>query len=335
MPVVKNKYSFNIIMDCENGNPNGSPDDDNRPRTDFQTRHGLISAESLKRKTRDLGERLGEKIFVQHETNLNKSIFQARQETGNPRATPTKDDVRKAEDWMSAWFFDVRAFGAVMSSGPNGGRLTGPVQIFPATSIDPVQILDWTLTRDAVAKDLPNATSVQDYEKWEAEQPSGSMRTFGRKSFIPYGLYMAKGTIAPFEAQRTGFSEADLEAIFELMFNMFEQHYSSNSGIMTIRRIIIFRHVGTSLVAEERARQALMGCAKTQDLLELGKIISIQRIDPNRPPRAYSDYTVTVDATKIPPGVEMLDLSDWDLEAYRGEWVKTQKREPKVPSKTQ
>ena len=235
---------------------------------------------------------------------------------------------------MSARFFDVRAFGAVMSSGANGGRLTGPVQIFPATSVDRVQILDWTLTRDAIAKDLPNATSVQDYEKWEAEQPSGSMRTFGRKSFIPYGLYTAKGTIAPFKEQRIGFSIADLETVFELIFNMFEQHYSSNSGIITIRRIISFRHVGTSLVAEERARQALMGCAKTQDLLELGKIIAIARVDPARPPRAYTDYGVTVDTTKIPLGVEMLDLSDWNLKAFRSEWVKTRKREPKVPSKT-
>ena len=331
MKPIENRYEFLLIFDCENGNPNGDPDADNLPRTDSQDGHGLISDVSIKRKLRDYVALRGKEIFVKHKTNLNRAIQEAREQAGQPKAKATKATVEDASKIMCERFFDVRTFGAVMTTGANAGQVLGPVQITLARSIDPIHTMDWSITRVAKTEDLKSGKTTADYEKWEEEHAATDLQTMGRKSFIPYGLYVVKGFISAFEAEKTGFSQEDFELLCEAMLNMFEHSRSASRGLITTRRLIIFKHVGSAENLEDRKRQAKLGRVPAQRLLEQGNVVSITRSNQDRVPRAYADYTVTVDETKLPNSIEMLDLDLWDEEVFRADW--TVKRQPEVSAK--
>ncbi|MEY4530736.1 MAG: hypothetical protein RLZZ156_1457 [Deinococcota bacterium] len=332
MGVINNRYEFMLIFDCENGNPNGDPDTENLPRIDSQDGHGLVSDASLKRKIRDLVARIGEKIFVEHDINLNRKIFEAREKTGKA-GKATKEAVDQAAKLMCETYFDVRTFGAVMSTGANAGQLVGPVQIIPARSVDPIHIMDWGITRVAVTETVKNAKSLGDYEVWEVNQPKDQLRTMGRKALIPYGLYVAKGFISAFDAENTGFSEDDLQLLFEALLNMFEHSRSGSRGMMSARKLVIFKHIGDAIKPEHSEQQAKLGRVPAHYLLDLGSVVSITRKDTNRPPRAFNDYTVTVDASVLPKGIEMLVLDMWDMDLYTNGWVSRPQREPDMKSK--
>ena len=313
MKPIQNKYDFMFLFDCEYGNPNGDPFNGNLPRIDFEDGHGLVNNACLKRLIRDYVELYGYKNFIALETNLNRFIFEARQKTGDPHATPTQQATNAAASWMCEQFFDVRTFGGVMTTGANAGQLRGPVQIHLAKSVDPVQIIEMGIVRGAVAVKVKNAKTVQDYLDWETQQPRDQLHTMGRKSLIPYGLYVAKGHISVPLAQKTGFSEEDLKMLFQSIMNMFEHNRSDSKGLMTTQRLVVFKHVGDPTVPiEARTKQAQNGCAAAQKLLLNGQIVSITRTDTSKPPRAYADYQVNVDISKIPIGIEMLDLEYWD-----------------------
>lgn len=322
MNTIANRYEFLYFFDCENGNPNGDPDAANAPRIDPEDLHGLVSDVAMKRRLRNYvqmakGNAMPHAIYIQHATNLNRQIMRAHEQTGGYElgGKATKDRVSKAAHWMCANFFDVRALGAVMSTGPNAGQVRGPVQFSFARSIDPILSLDASITRMAIAKDVPTAKSSVDYEKWESEQDEATLRTMGRKSLIPYGLFAAKGFISANLAEGTGFDEDDLGLLWESLINMYDHDHSASKGFMSARKLIVFKHVGTDTDPEQRKRQAMMGCAPAHRLLDFSSpgrnienaIVALShRVET--PPRSFHDYTMQVHKDRMPRGVEVIEL---------------------------
>ncbi|MBF6593302.1 MAG: type I-C CRISPR-associated protein Cas7/Csd2 [Thermaceae bacterium] len=320
---IQNRYEFMLIFDCKDGNPNGDPDSGNAPRVDPEDGHGLVSDVAIKRRIRNYAQAAGQNIFIQHGTNLNRPIFEAHEQTeGGFMGTKTKGKVGAARDWMCEQFFDVRTFGAVMSTGANAGQVRGPVQITFARSVNPIFASEFSITRGAVAEDVKNAKTVADWLKWEAEQPEDKLRTMGRKSQISYGLYVARGFISAHLAQGTGFSEDDLKVLLESLLNMYEHDRSASKGLMSTRKLIVFKHVGTDPNnTEQNGRQAMLGCAPAHRLLDLGQVVSIHLSDQSKPPRHFSDYEVVAEASKLPRGVQMLELDYWDEGKLETGWV--------------
>lgn len=315
--VIQNRYEFLFLFDCENGNPNGDPDAGNAPRIDPEDMRGLVSDVALKRRVRNYvqfvhANKAPYAIFIEHATNLNRPITKAHEETGGvPEKGANKEKVKMARNWMCKTFYDVRTFGAVMSTGPNAGQVRGPVQFSFARSLDPVLPLDISITRMAVTEDVPKAKTSEDYKKWEDEQDEDKLRTMGRKNLIPYGLYVAKGFISANLAEETGFTEDDLSLLWETLANMYDHDRSASKGYMSCRGLYVFKHVGTDTDEEQRKRQAKLGCAPAQALLDIGKVIDIQkdeekmRKDNAVVPRRFEHYKVSVDKDKIPAGVEL------------------------------
>jgi CRISPR-associated protein Csd2 len=305
---IKNRYEFLFLFDCENGNPNGDPDSGNAPRVDPQDMRGLVSDVAQKRRVRNYvqtarGNAMPDAIFIEHATNLNTKIVKAHEETkGGLVADAGREKVALARAWMCQNFYDVRAFGAVMSTGANAGQVRGPVQFAFARSLDPVLPLDACITRMAVAEDVKGAKSSKDYEKWESDQPEDELRTMGRKSLIPYGLYVGKGFISAHLAEETGFSDGDLKLFWEALLNMYEHDRSASKGLMSVREVFVFKHVGTDDGnAEQRKQQAILGCAPAHKLFDL---VKVQKKTGVEAPRKYEDYTVAFDKAGLPKGVE-------------------------------
>jgi CRISPR-associated protein Csd2 len=331
---ITNRYEFLFLFDCENGNPNGDPDAGNAPRIDHQDMHGLVSDVAIKRRIRNYvqlanGNSMPNAIFIAHASNLNEAIARSAEATAVEDKTGTKEKAGVANKqkvdartrWMCDNFYDVRTFGAVMSTGANAGQVRGPVQIAFSRSVDPVLTMDIAITRMAVA-DGPTKKNptVEDYMAWTAEQAEDKLRTKGRKSLIPYGLYVGKGFISAHLADKTGFSRADLKMLFEALVNMFEHDRSSSKGVMTVRLpIYVFKHVGTGTQEEQKARQAKLGCCPAQTLFE-----EVVKISHNKEmmasdfvllPRKWSHYDVIAKRDSLPQGIELIEirsLSDID-----------------------
>lgn len=321
MSAIQNRYEFLYLFDCENGNPNGDPDAGNSPRIDPEDMHGLVSDVALKRRVRNyiqtaFGNAAPNAIFVEHATNLNKPITAAHVATnGAPGGGANRVQVNSARSWMCQQFFDVRTFGAVMSTGANAGQVRGPVQVSFSRSVDPILPMDVSITRMAVAEKVTGASTVQDYEDWESKQEEDKLRTMGRKALIPYGLYVAKGFISANLAAGTGFSEEDLDNFWQALANMYDHDRSASKGVMSCRGLYVFKHVGTDTDPTQRVRQAMLGCAPAHRLLDFSTparpldnvIIDIShREGLTGSPRSFADYRVTVDESRLPAGVELI-----------------------------
>jgi CRISPR-associated protein Csd2 len=311
---ITNRYEFLFLFDCVNGNPNGDPDTGNAPRIDPETMIGLVSDVAIKRRIRNYvqiarGNQMPDAVFVEHATNLNRPIARAHEETGGlagDKKGASKARVEAAKHWMCQSFFDVRTFGAVMSTGANAGQVRGPVQIAFARSVDPVLPLDLSITRMAVAENVKGANSSAEIARWEAEQPEDKLRTMGRKALIPYGLFVGRGFISAHLAQETKFSEADLALLWESLLNMYEHDRSASKGLMSVHRpLFVFRHDGTDTDPVQRRRQAMLGCAPAHELFDL---VTVTRKPGAEAPRDFSDYEVTVHRDRVPPGVTLLEL---------------------------
>ncbi|HHD64047.1 MAG TPA: type I-C CRISPR-associated protein Cas7/Csd2, partial [Desulfobulbaceae bacterium] len=270
---IQNRYEFVYLFDVENGNPNGDPDAGNMPRIDPETNHGLVTDVCLKRKIRNYTEiakeeESGYAIYVREKAVLNQQhelayINNPDIEKPQAKKLPKKEEeARRITRWMCDNFFDVRTFGAVMTTDVNCGQVRGPVQINFARSIDPILPLDISITRMAV-------TNERDLEK---------ERTMGRKSIVPYGLYRAEGYISAHLAKKTGFSDEDLEFLWEALINMFDHDHSAARGKMTARKLIVFKH------------DTKLGNAPAHELFDLVRVTKKN----DGPPRAYFDYDVTV-----------------------------------------
>ena len=281
---IKNRYDFIYLFDVQDGNPNGDPDGDNAPRTDYETGQGLVTDVCLKRKVRNyvqikMGEDLQNQIFVKEGAILNNEIKKAYKALDlKPKEKGKESDNKdKARQYMCEHYYDIRAFGAVMSTGDNAGQVRGAVQLTFARSIDPVVTSEHTVSRIAV-------TDEKDKDK---------ASTFGRKATVPYGLYRAHGFVSAALARETTFSEDDLELLWEALKNMFDLDRSAARGLMAARRLIVFKHKDD------------LGNAPAHKLFEL---VKVEAKDPSRPARSFSDYEITVDESKLPKGVELLDL---------------------------
>ena len=325
---IKNRYDFVYLFDVQDGNPNGDPDGDNSPRTDYETGQGLVTDVCLKRKIRNYVEVLRDssysrenprftperlaclKMFVREKAILNKTIVEEFEEANKGVSEKTQEDcTERARMQMCKYYYDVRAFGAVMSTGKEkeekqgnnteadgegaksaknnkkdsskikktAGQVRGAVQLTFARSIDPVVISEHTVTRMAV-------TDEKDKDK---------ERTVGRKATVPYGLYRAHGFISAALARETTFSEDDLDLLWEALKNMFDLDRSAARGLMAARRLIVFKHKDD------------LGNAPAHKLFEL---VKVEAKDPSRPARSFSDYEITIDESKLSEGVELLDL---------------------------
>ncbi|CAK8719939.1 Type I-C CRISPR-associated protein Cas7/Csd2 [Candidatus Electronema aureum] len=281
---VKNRYEFVYLFDIKNGNPNGDPDSGNMPRIDPETSQGIVTDVCLKRKIRNFVELLkgGEgkySIYIKEKAVLAERRAPAYEAVKEDKAA---DKITKARDWMCANFFDVRTFGAVMSTTKNNcGQVRGPVQFSFGESIDPVVPLEASITRMAV-----------ETEK-EAESQSGDNRTMGRKAYIPYGLYRAHGYISAAFAKNTGFSEDDLQLLWDALINMFDHDRSAARGEMSARKLIVFKH------------ESELGNAPAGKLFEL---VEVKRKDKSAPPRSFTDYDVSFAKDKLPQGVSVQEL---------------------------
>ena len=289
MEPIKNRYEFVILFDVENGNPNGDPDAGNMPRIDPETGYGLVTDVCLKRKIRNYVETAkegesGYRIYVKDGVPLNRSDLEACKAVGvdeNKLKEAKKKDEnldKKLRDFMCSNFFDIRTFGAVMTTFVKGalncGQVRGPVQLGFARSIDPILPQEVTITRVAI-------TTEADAEKKGTEM--------GRKYIVPYGLYRAEGYISANLARKTtGFSEDDLALLWQAILNMFELDRSAARGNMAVRELIVFKH------------DSELGNAPAYKLFEL---VKVARKDGVTAPRAYSDYTVTLDEAHLPDGV--------------------------------
>lgn len=294
MDAIKNRYEFVVLFDVENGNPNGDPDAGNMPRIDPETGLGLVTDVCLKRKIRNYVEAVkegesGYRIYIKDNVPLNRSDAEACTYIGVDPAKlkeAKKKDANldeKIRDFMCANFFDIRTFGAVMTTFVKGalncGQVRGPVQLGFARSVDPIVPQEVTITRVAI-------TTEADAEKKGTEM--------GRKYIVPYGLYRAEGFISANLARKTtGFSEEDLELLWQAILNMFELDHSAARGKMAVRELIVFRH------------DSELGNAPTYKLFDL---VKVQRNPDVVVPRAYSDYQVSVDEGKLPTGVSCIRM---------------------------
>lgn len=291
MSAIAHRYEFVYLFDITNGNPNGDPDAGNLPRLDPETNRGLVTDVCLKRKIRNFvslekENSTGYAIYVQEKAVLNnqhRKAYEAVGITSEDKKLP-KDEAKAREitSWMCANFFDVRTFGAVMTTGVNAGQVRGPIQIAFATSIDPVVPLEISITRMAVATEK------------EAEAQGGDNRTMGRKHIIPYGLYRAHGFISAKLAERTGFSDADLQLFWRALTNMFEHDRSAARGEMAARKLIVFEH------------DSDMGNAPAHVLFDA---VKVKQIDgAQSAPRSFADYQVQIDSGAIPKGVTVQEV---------------------------
>lgn len=288
MAVLKNRFEFVYLFDVTNGNPNGDPDAGNMPRLDPETNQGLVTDVCIKRKVRNYVALAKESepgfgIYMQEKSVLNnqhKKAYEALDIEPEPKKLP-KDQQKSADltRWMCNNFFDVRAFGAVMTTKVNAGQVRGPIQLAFASSIDPILPMEVSITRMAV-------TSEEDAEK---------ERTMGRKHIVPYGLYRAHGYVSAKLAERTGFSEDDLQLLWQSLINLFEHDRSAARGEMSVRKLIVFKHDNA------------MGSAPAHKLFDLVRVDRVNG-EASSPARAFSDYRVIVDSESVPQGVSVQEM---------------------------
>lgn len=302
---IANRYEFMYYVACTNANPNGDPDMGNMPRIDPQTMKGYMTDGATKRRIRNYiqmayPEQPGMEIIIQQSTNINRHIARAKREAGVEDCAKAKDAIYKGRQQACNMFYDVRTFGAVMSTGPNAGQVRGPVQITFGKSIDPIMPLDVSITRMAVADSIENGT-VEQYEAKEAATAEDKLRTMGRKQIIPFGLYEVRGFVSANLAAETGFDDADLKALFEAILNMYEHDHSASKGEMSVvSPLIIFKHVGTDSDEAQRVRQAKLGCAPAHRLFDLVKVTRKPEVAYVR---SWRDYDAAVMLDKVPNGV--------------------------------
>lgn len=288
MSTIGNRYEFVYLFDVVNGNPNGDPDAGNLPRLDPETNQGLVTDVCLKRKIRNYvslekESSQGYAIYMQEKSVLNnqhKKAYEAL--TIEPESKKLPKDVAKAHQltaWMCKNFFDVRAFGAVMTTEVNAGQVRGPIQLAFASSVDPVVPMEISITRMAV-------TNEKDLEK---------ERTMGRKHIVPYGLYRMHGYISAKLAERTGFSEDDLQLLWRALTNMFEHDHSAARGEMSARKLIVFKHDNA------------MGSAPAHKLFDLVRVERAEG-EADSPARGFSDYRVLIDSASAPEGVSIEEV---------------------------
>ena len=282
MSELKNRIDFVYIFDVQDGNPNGDPDAGNLPRVDAETGMGLVTDVCLKRKVRNYvqtakGQADGYDIFIKEKAVLNTLIDKAHDDS---EVKVANDKTEAARMFMCKNYYDIRTFGAVMSTGKNAGQVRGAIQLTFARSVDTIATAEHSITRMAVATEK------------EAEKQGGDNRTMGRKATVPYGLYVCHGFVSANLAQQTGFSEEDLELFWDALKNMFDVDRSAARGLMSAQKLIVFKH------------DSVLGNAPANKLFDLVKVEKVC----DGAPRSFSDYTVTIDKAGLPANITVEEL---------------------------
>lgn len=285
MSELNNRIDFIYIFDVQDGNPNGDPDAGNLPRVDAETGMGLVTDVCLKRKVRNYIQVAkecapGYDIFIKEKAVLNTLIDASHDDESVKAKEKAGDKTEAARMVMCKNYYDVRTFGAVMSTGKNAGQVRGPIQLTFARSADPIAAAEHSITRMAVATEK------------EAEKQSGDNRTMGRKATVPYGLYVCHGFISANLAKQTGFSEEDLTLFFEALQNMFDVDRSAARGLMSAQKLIVFKH------------DSVLGNAPANKLFDRVKVEK----NCAGAPRSFSDYTVCINKDGLPQGVTVEEL---------------------------
>lgn len=283
---ITKRYDFVVLFDVQDGNPNGDPDAGNLPRVDAETGMGLVTDVCLKRKVRNFVQltqegKSGYGIFIKEKAILNQAIDEAH-EQDSVKSKEKGDKTEAARKWMCEKYFDIRTFGAVMSTGKNAGQVRGPIQMTFARSVEPVVVLEHSITRMAVATEA------------EAEKQSGDNRTMGRKFTVPYGLYRGHGFVSAHLANQTGFSQEDLDLFWKAIEQMFEHDHSAARGLMSTRALLVFEH------------DSALGNAPAHALFERVTIPPAK----NQPARKFDDYEVLFDGKPLPPVGSTTDLEN-------------------------
>jgi CRISPR-associated protein Csd2 len=279
---ITKRYDFVVLFDVQDGNPNGDPDAGNLPRMDAETGMGLVTDVCLKRKIRNFVQltqegKSGYGIFIKEKSILNQAIDEAH-EQDSVKSKEKGEKTEAARKWMCEKYFDIRTFGAVMSTGKNAGQVRGPIQMTFARSIEPVVVLEHSITRMAVTDE-------------KAESATGDNRTMGRKFTIPYGLYRGHGFVSAHLANQTGFSQEDLELFWKAVEQMFEHDRSAARGLMSTRALLVFEH------------DTALGNAPAHKLFDL---VKVERATTEGPARSFEDYKILVDEASLPSGVTLL-----------------------------
>ena len=282
MSEIKNRIDFVYIFDEQDGTPNGDADAGNLPRVDAETGMGLVTDVCLKRKVRNYvqtakGQANGYDIFIKEKAVLNTLIDKAHDDS---EVKAAKDKTEAARMFMCKNYYDIRTFGAVMSTGKNAGQVRGAIQLTFARSVDTIATAEHSITRMAVATEK------------EAEKQGGDNRTMGRKATVPYGLYVCHGFVSANLAQQTGFSEEDLELFWDALKNMFDVDRSAARGLMSAQKLIVFKH------------DSVLGNAPANKLFDLVKVEKVC----DGAPRSFNDYTVTIDKAGLPANVTVDEL---------------------------
>jgi CRISPR-associated protein Csd2 len=284
MSEVKNRIDFVYLFDVQDGNPNGDPDAGNLPRIDAETGMGLVTDVCLKRKVRNYVQTAknladGYDIFIKEKAVLNNEINEAYDDE-KVKSADDKSKSVTARTIMCKRFYDVRAFGAVMTTGKNAGQVRGPIQLTFSRSVEPISQTEHSITRIAVA--TPQ----------EAERQNGDNHTMGRKSTVPYGLYVCHGFVSANLARQTGFSDEDLNLFWNALKNMFDEDHSAAHGLMTAQKLIAFRH---------DSELGNIQASRLFDLVHINKIIE-------GPARRFSDYKVSIDRDHLPDNVKLEEI---------------------------
>ena len=286
---LNNRYEFVFLFDVKDGNPNGDPDAGNLPRVDAETGMGLVTDVCLKRKVRNFVQLTQtddgkKKIFVREKAILNQMIDESHEQDG-VKDKQKGDKTEAAKQWMCEHYYDIRTFGAVMSTGKNAGQVRGPIQMTFSRSIDPIVAMEHSITRMAVTTEK------------EAEAQGGDNRTMGRKFTVPYGLYRCHGFVSAHLAKQTGFSDEDLELFWQSLLQMFDHDRSAARGEMNPRALIIFKHANA------------LGNAPAGELFDK---VKIQLKDGVEAPRSPGDYQMSVESLPDDSGIEVnIMLNYW------------------------
>ena len=285
MATMNNRFDFVYMFDVQDGNPNGDPDAGNLPRIDAETDMGLVTDVCLKRKVsnyvqiaKELSD--GFDIFIKEKAVLNDEIDKAHDDSEVKGIKDAKEKTAAARRFMCKNYYDIRTFGAVMSTGKNAGQVRGPIQLTFARSVDAIATAEHSITRIAVA--TPG----------EAEKQNGENHTMGRKATIPFVFFVCHGFISANLARQTGFSEEDLQLFWEALKNMFDMDRSAARGLMSAQKLVVFKH------------DSVLGNAPANKLFDLVKVEK----NTDSAPRSFKDYNVTIDKDALPSGVTVEEL---------------------------
>lgn len=311
MTDLSNRYDFVLFFDVTNGNPNGDPDAGNLPRMDPETSQGLVSDVSIKRKIRNYVAELGQPIYVVENAILNeqhrkayKVIRKDDTKVASAKSLSPKDDAEAAElrAWMCANFFDIRTFGAVMSTGINCGQVRGPLQFTFGRSVEPIMPLEISITRMAATNEAEKKKRSEGAE----DDKRGDNRTMGRKHIVPYGLYRVHGYINAKLAQKTGFSTADLNLLKQALNGMYDLDRSAARGEMAARRCIAFKHDSDLGNAPAHRLFERVSLHRVHD--GASAPVGDKRTDNWPPARSFSHYDIRLDTAGMP---EKVEIEEW------------------------